>query len=185
METELKTAKPASENKTKEKGVTGIVGRLKKIKHIELILAGLAVVIMLAIYFGSNFNLTGAASNQPQQTAAENYLLRIERELSETLSKMEGAGDTKVIINWESGVESVIAYITNSSQNSNSQSPQIISGGGAQSPVILKEIYPKALGVVILTQGGDNVKTKLDLISAVSVLLGITPDKIQVLTMKK
>jgi len=165
----------------------GIIARLKSVKHIELIVAGIAVVVMLALYFGSKpLDSLGAGNNRPAANSGqEDYCARIERELTETLSKMEGAGETKVIVNWESSVEAVIAYITNASQNGTAQSPQVITGGGAQGPIVLKEIYPKAVGVVILCQGGTNVKVKLDIINAVSVLLNITPDKIQVLTMKK
>jgi len=192
VESEKKPAADAS--KEKKKKPAGILGRLKKVKHIELYIAGIAVVVMLAIYFGSQPFAQGASvsgsspAKNTQQAAAsakEDYCARMERELAETLSKMDGAGETRVIINWESGVEAVIAYITNASQNGTSASPQVITGGGSQSPIVLKEIYPKAVGVVVMTQGGAVVKVKLDIINAVSVLLDIKPDKIQVLTMSK
>jgi stage III sporulation protein AG len=108
----------------------------------------------------------------------------MERELNDKLSALDGAGACEVIVSWESGIEAVIAYITNTSQNAVTQSPQIISSGGTQSPVILKEIYPKALGVVVFCQGAGNVRVRMDVMTAVSTLLEITPDKIQVLAMK-
>ena len=187
----VKTAPPAVSPPKQKKKHPGIFARLKKVKHIELYIAGIAVAVMLIIYFGSqpfSGSPSSSASSKPGQTAPaakEDYCARIERELTETLSRMDGAGETKVVVNWESSVEAVIAYITNASQNGTSASPQIVSGGGSQSPIVLKEIYPKAVGVVVMTQGGTDVKVKLDIINAVSVLLDIKPDRIQVLTMKK
>jgi len=170
----------------KEVGIKGIFGRIKKIRHIEIILAGIAVVVMLAIYFGSNVSLGGGTrnSNASNPSQAENHLQRIERQLNEAFSLLNGAGDTRVIINWESGIEQVIAYIISENQNGSSSAPQVITGGGQQGPIVLKEIYPRAIGVIIVTQGGDNVMLRLAMINAVSTLLDITPDRIQVMTMR-
>ena len=186
INTEAETSPQAVAEKPKGKKPQGIFAALKKVKHIELIAAGVAVAVMLIIYFSATApaNPQGAARSTATLDQ-DGYCAKMERELAETLSKMEGAGETRVIVNWESSVEAVIAYITNSNNNGTAQSPQIITGGGTQGPVVLKEIYPKAIGVVIMSQGGENVKVKLDIINAVSVLLSITPDKIQVLTMKK
>ena len=178
--------KDSAANPSPSKKPGSLLARLKSVKHIELIAAGIAVAVMLVIYFGAKPFSGGGTQSEPSTVRAkEDYCQKIERELTETLSKMDGAGDTRVIVHWESSVEAVIAYITNISQNGTSSSPQVISGGGTQSPIVLKEIYPKAVGVVIMCRGASNVKVKLDIITAVSVLLDIKPDRIQVLTMKK
>jgi len=144
----------------------GIFGRLKKIKHIELILAGVAVLVMLIIFFSSGASCAsagfGSSPNAPPSN--ESRQQRIQRELSESFSKIDGAGETIVIINWESSMEASANRITNQNQNSN-------------------QLYPRALGVLILTQGGDNVRLKLELINAVSVFLDITPDRIRILSL--
>ncbi|MDR2201801.1 MAG: hypothetical protein LBP26_03435 [Clostridiales bacterium] len=158
------------------------VKKIKGVKNIEIIVAVIAVVVMLAIYFAGK----AGSAKKPQAAGAEfseNYCAKIERELTAALSSLKGAGRVGVMINWESGVESVIAYITNTSGGSSASTPQIIQNNGSTRPIVLKEIYPKALGVIIICEGGDNVATKLDIISAVSTLLDITPDKISVYTM--
>jgi len=176
----METDSVVVEKKPKARG--GLFTRLKKIKHIELIVAGIAVVIMLVLYFTHTL---GGGGNAPQTITGEEFTARMERQLTEALSQMEGAGDTRVIINWESSVERVIAYIINETQSGTTKTPQIINvGGGVQSPVILREIYPAPLGVIIMTQGGADVRIRLELINAVSTLLRITPDRIQVLTMR-
>jgi len=168
------------------KGVKGLFGRVRKVKHIELILAGIAIAVMLAIYFSANVSIGGGTrnTNANSNPTPENFLERIERQLNEAFSLIDGAGETRVIINWESGIEQVIAYIVSENQNGSSSAPQIITGGGQQGPIVLKEIYPRAIGVIIVTQGGDNVMLRLAMINAVSTLLDITPDRIQVMTMR-
>lgn len=158
--------------------------KLKSIKHIEIILAVIAVIIMIIIYFSTvNFGVKKSDTSQNGNVSA-NYCTQMKQEITEAVAKMCG-GEPTVVINWESSVESVIAYITSSSSSSTTSSPQLITSQGTSSPIILKEIYPKALGVVVICQGGDIVKTKLDIISAISVLLDITPEKISVFPSKK
>ena len=169
----------------KESKLKKITSKIKSIKHIEIIIAVIAVIIMLIIYF-TTLTPTKAKDNSDAQTSAvkADYCTQMKHEITDAVANMCGSSPT-VVISWESSVESVIAYITNSSSSGTSSSPQIITVQGTSSPIILKEIYPKALGVVVICQGGDNVKTKLDIISAVSVLLDITPDKINVFPSKK
>ena len=102
--------------KLKEKS-TDIFGRIRKIKHIHWIIAGIAIAVMLAIYFGSFFSgrsSAGAGDNLPQNTvgSAGDYLRQKEERLAFILSHIDGVGRTEVFISWESGVESVIAFIT-------------------------------------------------------------------------
>lgn len=169
----------------KESKVNTIVAKIKKIKHIELIIAGIAIIIMLVIYFSTVLFPTNKTDNKTNVNSREDYCTKIEKDLTRALSKMTGAGEVEVVINWESSVESIIAYITNSGNNSVTSTPQIIQGNGVSGPIILKELYPKAIGVIIICKGGDDVKVKLDIITAVSVLLDITQDKINVYGIRK
>ena len=169
----------------KESKLKNLVAKIKSVKHIEIIIAVIAVVVMLIIYFTTlNPSKSVGEKDTPTSAVKTDYCTQMKNEITDAVAGMCGSSPT-VVISWESSVESVMAYITNSSSSGTSSSPQIITVQGTSSPIILKEIYPKALGVVVICQGGDNVKTKLDIISAVSVLLDITPDKINVFPSKK
>lgn len=157
--------------------------KIKSIKHIEIILAVIAVVVMVIIYF-STLNFGEKKSGTGEATTTSNYCTQMKEEITGAVANMCGGSPT-VVISWESSVEAVIAYVTSTSGSGSTQTPQIITSQGTSSPIILKEIYPKALGVVVICQGGDNVKTKLDIISAITVLLDITPEKINVFPAKK
>lgn len=160
--------------------VKSVLTKIRNVKHIELILAGIGVAVMLGIYAST------LLPDKTEKTAVTTgYCERMEVQLAETVSALKGAGATKVIVNWESGVEAVIAYVSSSGGSTATSTPQIVTGPNGGKPIVLKEIYPKALGVIIICEGGDNVKVKLDIISAVSVLLDLTPENICVYPMEK
>jgi len=92
------------------------------------------------------------------------------------------------MIEYSEGKESVVAEnrkSENSSQVDNNQNKSETEiAFSNNNPVILKEIYPKVKGVIIVAQGGDNVEIKNQLISAVMSLMDLDANKIEVLTMK-
>ena len=159
------------------------ISSLKSKKHLELVIAVIAVVIMLVLYFS-----TRAGSASKTETVADLYLsdycAKTERQLVEALEAMKGVGKVKAVVSWESGVEKVIAYATSNSGNSVTTTPIVIQSQGISSPIVLKELYPKALGVIIICQGGNNIAVKLDVMNAVSALLNISQNKVNVYAMK-
>ena len=50
---------------------------------------------------------------------------------------------------------------------------------------MLKEIYPKAVGAVVVVKGGGEVKTKLDIINAVVAITQMPPENVAVYGAKK
>jgi stage III sporulation protein AG len=168
----------------------GFFAKIKKVKHIEIIIALVAVGIMLLIYF---FGFGGDSTSKKTTTPSDNtvtteyysdYCKRMQSELTRLVSSMEGAGAAQVLINWESSVELILAKNENMGTNSSTSSPVIV-GGSSSSPIITKEIYPKALGVVVICQGGADPRIKLNVIMSVSTLLSLEPDDILVYAMKK
>lgn len=161
----------------KKNGKSSVAERIKKLKHKEIIIAVIAVVIMLVIYF-SSFSFSGSSVNEETSgSLTSDYCRNMETQVTDAVVKMSGDKSAKVIVNWETSVEAVIAYSTSGSQNSSSSSPTIVQNG---KPVVLKEIYPKPLGIVVVFAGGDNVKLRLDIIGMVSTLMDISPEKVAV-----
>ena len=163
--------------------IKGFFANLKSKKHFETVVAIIAVVVMLVLYF----SVKTGSSKRTQTTAAptvHDYCERTEQKLGDALESMQGVGKVKTVISWESGVETVIAYATNTAGNSITTTPTVIQTQGSSGPIVLKELYPKALGVIIICQGGNNVAVKLDVMRAVSALLDISQNKINVYPMK-
>lgn len=159
-----------------------LVQKIKSKKHIEIIIAVIAVAIMLVLYFSVK---TGDKSETATAAGVDTYCEKMETQLADVIGSISGAGKTKIIVNWESSTEAQIAYVTQTSGSNITSTPQLITSQGSSGPVIIKEIYPKAKGVIVVCEGGGNVKIKLDIITAVSTLLDITSDKINVYAMGK
>ncbi len=167
-----------------ESKIKKFIASLKAKKHLEIVIAVVAVAVMLLLYFSTKFKVSASASETAPPASVSNYCEHTRQELVSALESMSGVGKVKAVITWESSVETVIAYATNNSGTTVNSTPCIIQTQGSSSPIVLKEIYPKALGVIIICQGGNNVAVKLDVINAVSALLNISQNKVNVYAMK-
>ena len=112
------------------------------------------------------------------------YIYNLENRLIKTLKKVEGVGDVDVVITIESGVETVLAMETISKKTSNgteiTEKPLIING----KTVVVKELYPKISGVLIVAEGANKISVVSKLQQATISLLDININKIEILTMK-
>ncbi len=126
--------------------------KLKSVRHIEIIIAVIAVAIMLFVYFGSSASCSAVSETGINGAADEyDYCTKVTGELESKLSEIEGVGDATVLVNWESGV-------TDDDTG-----------------------FPKAEGVIIICDGGNDISVKLKLISSVAAYFGIDEDSINVL----
>ena len=148
--------------------------KLKKFKNKEIIVAAVAVIVMLIVYFAGG---TNKSTETKSETIAGDYRVETELKLRDAIVRLSGDKNVKVIVSWESGTESLIAYSTTEGQNSTTKTPTVVQGG---KPIVLKEIYPKALGAVVVVKGGNEVKLKLDVVNAVAAITDLSPEKIAV-----
>ena len=58
-------------------------------------------------------------------------------------------------------------------------------GSGVKKPIIVKEVYHKVKGVVVVADGGGDLTVRENLLRAVEVLLDVPVHKIQVYEGKK
>lgn len=151
---------------------TALKEKLKGIKHKEIVLAVIAVFVMLVIYFSSYLK-----SDKSNISAVEeqDYCSQMQQTLTEAIAGLSGESSVKVIINWVSGVEKIIAY----TEGTSSRSPAVVQSG----PIILKTVNPKAIGVAVVVKSADTA-LKLDIMQLVSTLLDISPEKVAVYSKK-
>ncbi len=168
----------------------GLVKTVVKYKYIIVI----AVVGLLLLSF---------PSTKPEKSASDKNISEIfslpefEKRLENTLTSCRGVGRAKVILTIKSGPESVYAKEErqssekrgngeNSDESSDSDiKPSILSvGSGKEEPVVVKQVYPKFQGAVVVCDGADDIKVCSDVTTAVSALTGLTTDKISIIKMK-
>ena len=140
----------------------------------------LAVILVVIIVLDTNFN------NKEYNVSAINndYIEKLENKLSSVLTQVEGAGKVIVIINVESEMETVLAYKTTTKETLDGviveQTPIMVNG----KTVVLKELFPKIVGVLIVAEGGDNISVCTKLQQATVSLLNIQLKQIEILKMK-
>ena len=160
---------------------TGFLAKIKSVKNIEFIFVAILGVVVILIML-SSFNFTDSETSDDFSTTE--YVSQLESKLSTILSNVQGAGKVKVMLTVESGMETVTAVETvvtsSGNQTVTTTSPILVSG----KPVVLKELYPKVIGVLIVAEGADSIKVKLELLKATSSVLSIDENIVEIFTMK-
>ena len=149
----------------------------KKIKA-EYLLIAIASLIVIGL-FASSFK----SETQSNYSQIDDYVLNLEEKLSTRLSQVSGAGKVTVLISIKQGITTEIATekkVTNNEEGLVSEEKPILVSG---KPIVITEIYPEISGVVIIAKGADDLKVKNALLRATQTFLGITSDKIEILTM--
>ena len=149
----------------------------KKIKA-EYLLIAIASLIVIGL-FASSFK----GETQSDYSQIDDYVLNLEQKLSNRLSQVSGAGKVTVLISIKQGITTEIATekrVTNNEEGLVSEEKPILVSG---KPIVITEIYPEISGVVIIAKGADDLKVKNALLRATQTFLGITSDKIEILTM--
>lgn len=171
----------------------GVFKNLKKVKHIEIIIAVVAVAVMLLIYFMS---FAGGAADKKTDVATNGISVtaELEEKIADILSSITGAGKVKVLITFSSTVEKVYytteSTTTNKTTNGSGSTTEMetststVVKDGNNEPVVVKELLPEVLGVVVVSAGAKNISTKLALIKAVQTVLGINANIIEVFAMQ-
>lgn len=163
-------------------------GRLKKIKHIQIILPVLIGLVLCVIYFtftDSSSSDKGVENSTQEASSTVEYVDRLENKMSNVLSKISGVDECEVIITLESGFE--YEYATDT------ETKTTISGGNettittetliliSNEPVVVKEIYPVIKGVVVVANGANDFAVKMNILSAVETVLEIDRNCITIL----
>lgn len=169
------------------------IQRLKNIKHIELIVVAIFVVVLLMVYISSSKKTKTINQNITSEAKLEEYGEMLENKIAGILTRINGAGDVSVLITFDGRISYEYATeseeITTSNSISNGTNTKtttnekiiIVNQNGKSGPLIVKEIYPPVSGVVVVSKGASNVAVRLNIISAVETALGISANKIMVL----
>ena len=133
--------------------------KLKKVKHIEIYVAVIFIVILLLIYLG-NFSPSSSnkKSNSSTVLSVNQYVEDLEANLEEILSNIGGVSDVKVMITLEMTEAEVV-----------------------ESKIQLSN-FPNIKGVIVTAKGVNNTATKLKVLHAVEAVVTIKNGNIEILS---
>ena len=127
---------------------------------------------------------TGAkADTQREEKTKEPFDLEwFEGRLEEALSRIEGAGETKVVLSLDSGERQVLAQDREQTNSGASVQTVTVGGGSERSVVPVQTMAPGFRGALVVSPGAGDAAVRLALTRAVSVLTGLGSDCICVTT---
>lgn len=133
----------------------------------------IAAAVVLLIYFSS------FAGEKKENSVVLND--GIEKRLEQAICEMEGVKSARVVINYESSGEKIPATSTDTTygETDSRQKTEITTISG--SALILKERLPEVRGVIVVADGAQDIGVRTNIISAVTTLLGVTADKVEIL----
>lgn len=188
-----------------------------------LVLVGILLLFVSKIFtggFNQNSQVTFANKQQSEKSdkelkmdesnttqlsgdsSLEKYNNKLNNQLKNILSKIEGVGSIESMIYFESGEEHVPAINVSGSnsvtdetdtsggkrqinQNNNGETVVVLNEGSDTKPLITKTNQPKITGVCIVAEGAEDKVTELRITRAVVNLFGLPSEKVQVYPMKK
>ena len=179
------------------------------IRLMVMMVLGIVLLVTSSLFLnGENKPLSDMSKPEVESgTVAMNgeqsYERELEARLSDLLSVVQGAGKVEVMITLSYTTEIILAENISSNETWMQESDaaggtrenrtkitennkvMVQGSGGAQQPLIVKEIVPKVEGVIIVAQGGGDILIKEALMNAAKTVLGIEIHKVQVLRMKE
>ena len=170
-----------------------------------MLLTGLGI-ILLVVYNNmvkhtnkveDDFLFADVSSNIQMSNASEGFANELENRLELIFSRMAGVGEVKVMVTLVQGPEIVVATEVSTTQSNTtendgtggmrevsnmSQDTSFVSIGNT--PLILTEKQPKVEGVIVVAQGGGNIRVVEAITNAVRAILGIEANRVVVLEMQ-
>lgn len=183
------------------------LGRLKKIPRNQLLIGGLAGILLLVIAIPTE-KKADTQKGQEQEQGQEagqgsyedmgDYAKRMERRLKQILGDMEGVGKVEVMITLKDEGEQLVEKDTSrNSQNTQegsgedtrtntqhqSQEETVYSSGNNGEPFVAKEVAPCVEGVLVVAEGGGDSQVAKNISDAVLALFPVEVHKIKVVKM--
>ena len=131
--------------------------KFKNIKHIEIYVAIIFIVILLLIYL-SNSGAKETKNTKTNDSTVTSYINNIERDLEDSLSCIAGISDVKVMITINLNDLKV--------ENSN----------------VSMAKFPEIKGVLITAKGVNSTANKMRVLHAVQAVLDVTNGNIEILS---
>lgn len=151
---------------------------LEKYRTALLVLAVGVVLLLLP---------TGEAEPAQKEIAQETAvsecfdLEAFEKRLARTLSQVEGAGETMVMLTLKNSTRQILAQnLERDGERTVSTAVTVGRSGSDQEVVPLQIIAPQFQGALVVCPGGDDPKVRLQLVAAVTALTGLGSNHISI-----
>lgn len=155
-----------------------------RIKLITIIgLVGIAL-IMLSESIPKDSTEKVSSGKESSSVSVDEYKRDIQKELEKIITQIDGAGKCSVMVTFDNATENVFAYNSTREKDDKGEKQSneyvIVKNNGDETPIVVKEIQPSIRGVIVVCEGGDNVKVKQDITESISCVFSIPSSRISV-----
>lgn len=153
-----------------------VIGKILKNKNNQIICIILIIGVVFMLISGGG----GEKDNVSKTTAA----IDEEKRLEEILSQIDGAGEVSVMITYYGTSEKDIAYETKTNtvgqdlKSEKSEDKKAVMSDGE--PMVLREIYPKAKGVIVTADGGGSAAVRQAISEAVTAVTDVPVHRVKI-----
>ena len=137
--------------------------------------------------------------HETEKGNSKEYEKTVERRLEQTLREVDGVGEVKVMVTFQSSSEKVIekdreknsqVVAESDKQGGKRETKEVRSSeatvyqneaGGEETPYVIKEVNPKVEGIVVIAEGGENAAVVKNITEAIQALFDVDTHKIKVM----
>ena len=154
-------------------------------KRLFIIVAGIVGVLLLVVSeFIPESEEDVEITENDDKMSFTSYEKDIEERLKNLIESIDGAGNVQVMVSIESGDEKVYATESKKTENNEEKSYVLVDIEGSDSGLLLKIAQPEIRGVAIVCQGADSPTVRNAVVGAVTSVLGISSNRVNVSKMK-
>ena len=166
-----------------KKIITAIKKSDKKMKLlIAFALIGVFIIML------SELLPTASVKKSADNFSYEEYVEALESQTKSIVESIDGVGKCNVMLTLNCSSEYIYARNSDDNKNESSYSETreyvLYKGENGETPVLIKELYPRVEGAAVVCSGGDNIAVKEDVINCLSSLFDIPSSKISVSKLK-
>ncbi len=121
----------------------------------------------------------------PGESSQSQYTKDLEQKLTRVVSKIEGAGHAEVVLTLETGEENIYAQDERTDRDGQSGETRhiLMNAQNGQQPLVRVTWEPEIRGIAVICEGADNPKVAGRIMETVSVLAGVSTNRISIAKM--
>ena len=164
----------------------------QKNKTDFLVLILLGVLVMIIAIPAGNGKKKETASRKTEESlqegktvqTEEDYRTSLENQLEALIRRMEGAGESKVMITLADEGQEYVDKDTVKDEKKSEQATVVYDSGEGNAPYIVRRERPKIEGVVVVSEGGSSPRVVTEISDAVMSLFNLEAHKVIVVPME-
>ena len=164
-----------------------ILEKIKRIMNKKNIYIIFIIGIVIVFVSGQIKSDTPKTENVESKSEIDAQMLQ--EKLENILSEISGVGNVNVMITYETSGEMIAIsndrILTEKDKESVDKEIVMKSSGSEKEPFISKEIKPVVRGVLVVAEGAEVQSTRISLIRAVSSVLDVPVNRVEVLPKNK